>query len=332
MSALDIFNDDAFSVITLTAAVNQQPHVPGAIGKSKLFTAKGINTVDVAIELKDGSLMLVPASQRGATGATSGKSGRTMRSFRTLHLPQRDTILAASIQGLRAFGEDSTTQAVSDYVTERAGELAVNLEATIEYQRMGAIQGKVLDADGSTVLFDMYSEFGVVQKKTEFAFSVEDTNIRALCVAAKRQSEAALGAASTTGYIAYCSDSFFDALVDHPVTKAAYERWASGEALREDVRDGFRFAGIMFVNYRGSVGSTPFIADGEAYLVPEGVPGLFRTWFAPADYMETANTMGLPVYAKQWPTEGNKGVMLEVQSNPLSICTRPASVIKLKAK
>jgi len=331
MSILDTFNDDAFSVVSLTTAVNAAPHAPCDIGKSKLFIEKGVNSIDVAIEYKNGAIMMVPNSERGGTGVTADKHSRKLISLRTLHLPQRDMIMAASIQGLRAFGEESTEQSVVDYVTERASELALNLETTLEHLRVGAIQGKILDVDGSTI-YDLFEQFGVTQQAKEFDFDDEDMNTRQLCVDAKRLSENSLGAAATTGYTAYCSNSFFDALVEHPITKEAYQRWSSGEALRADVRDGFMFAGIMFIDYRGSVGSTPFIADGEAYLIPEGVPGLFRTWYAPADYNETANTMGLPLYAKQWATEGDKGIKLEVQSNPLSICTRPASVIKLTAK
>lgn len=69
--------------------------------------------------------------------------------------------------------------------------------------------------------------------------------------------------------------------------------------LRNDPRGGFLFGGAFGEEYRGKVGSQAFIADDEAYLVPEGVADLFITRFAPADYMETANTLGLPKYAKQ---------------------------------
>jgi len=45
---------------------------------------------------------------------------------------------------------------------------------------------------------------------------------------------------------------------------------------------------------------------------------------APADFVETANTIGLPRYAKQAVDQQfARWVMLHVQSNPLPICTRP---------
>lgn len=71
------------------------------------------------------------------------------------------------------------------------------------------------------------------------------------------------------------------------------------------------------------------IPDNEAYAVPQGVTDLFISRFAPANYWETVNTIGVPYYAKIEPLEMNKGVNIEAQSNPLNLCTRPAAVIKL---
>jgi hypothetical protein len=52
----------------------------------------------------------------------------------------------------------------------------------------------------------------------------------------------------------------------------------------------------------------------------------------PAQYLvETANTIGLPRYAKQAVDQQfARWVMLHVQSNPLPICTRPRVLIKGK--
>jgi Phage major capsid protein E len=37
-----------------------------------------------------------------------------------------------------------------------------------------------------------------------------------------------------------------------------------------------------------------FTDASKAYFFPVGVPGLFRQYNAPADFVETANTIGLP--------------------------------------
>jgi hypothetical protein len=41
------------------------------------------------------------------------------------------------------------------------------------------------------------------------------------------------------------------------------------------------------------VGTVDFTDASKAYFFPVGVPGLFRQYNAPADFVETANTIGL---------------------------------------
>ena len=62
----------------------------------------------------------------------------------------------------------------------------------------------------------------------------------------------------------------------------------------------------------------------KAYFYPEGVEGLFEIYYAPADTFETVNTLGLPLYARSIPDrDRDEWVRLEIESNPLPICTRP---------
>jgi hypothetical protein len=96
-------------------------------------------------------------------------------------------------------------------------------------------------------------------------------------------------------------------------------------------RGSFEYAGILFEEYRGRVGTVDFTDACKAYFFPVGVPGLFRQYNAPADFVETANTIGLLRYAKQAVDQQfARWVMLHVQSNALPISTRPRVLIKGK--
>lgn len=329
MPTLDIFKDDAFGLVNMTQAINDAPHQPTRISDLKLFSEEGITTTSLSIESVGTTLALVPAGQRGSSPEVVVGDKRKLISVNTIHLPQRATILADEVQNVRAFGTESELETVQNIVNKRLAKMRRNLDTTIEYQRMGAIKGQVLDSDGSTVLLDMFDTFGVSQTTHVMALGTTSTKVRNKVVEAKRKIENALGALTYSGLRVLCSAGFFDALVGHDSVAAAYERWMSGEFLREDQRSGFYFAGVFWEEYRGKVGSINFIADGSAYMIPEGVPDLFVTNYAPADYMETANTIGLPYYAKQELVRMNKGVEIEAQSNPISICTRPAAVAKL---
>jgi hypothetical protein len=329
MPALDIFSNDAFSVSTLTAAVQEMPYVPGRVGALGLFESEGITTTTVQIEKNGNTLTLVEAKERGESGVVIDGDKRQMIPFNTIHLPQRSTIGADAIQNVRAFGSESEVEAVQTVVNTRLAKHRRNLDATIEHHKVGAIKGQIMDADGTTVLVNLFTAFGITQQTKAMEIPTVGTKIRMKCLEILDMIEDELGAATWTGVRALCGRNFFKELIERADVKEAYARYQDGAKLRDDPRDGFEFAGVVWEQYRGGVGAVKFIADDEAYVFPEGVPEMFITRFAPADYMETVNTNGLPYYAKQELAEFGKGVKLESQSNPISICTRLRAVIKL---
>lgn len=331
MPALDIFNNDPFSVVSLTKAINETKHVPSRISELGLFSEEGITTTNVMIEKQGNALSLVPSGSRGAPATPVTGDKRTAIPFSATHLAQVANILADEVQNVRPFGAEGDVETVQGIVNKRLTKMRRNLDATIEHHRMGAIKGQILDADGTTVLLNLFTAFGVTQQTKSMVLGTTTTKVRQKIVEAKRLIEAELGGLMYSGVRALCSPGFFDSFVGHDSVVAAYDRWQDGEFHRQDIRAGFYHGGVFWEEYRGTVGGVSFIADGEAYLLPEGVPDLFVTHYAPADYLETVNTIGLPYYAKQEELRMGKGVELEAQSNPISLCTRPRTVIKLTA-
>ncbi|WP_110642571.1 major capsid protein [Salinicola sp. CPA57] len=325
---MNIFDSDIFTLAALTAAINEVEYLPNQIGAMGLFDASGVTTTNVVIEKHGDSLSLVENKPRGAGGTVVGANKRTGISFQTAHLPTTATVLADEVQNIRAFGTEDTTEAVQTVVNQRLANMARRLDMTHEYHRLGAIQGKVLDSDGSTVIHDLYQQFGVKQKVIAMKLATESTDVQKVCLDILEATEEALGGLSFDGLNVLCGKTFWRTLITHPKVREAYERFEQGAQLRADPRAPFYFGGIYWNRYRG--GGKVKIADDEAYTEPTGVMDLFITRFAPADYMETVNTLGLPFYASSEPLPHNKGVSLEAQSNPAHLCTRPKAVMKLK--
>ena len=328
---MDIFNGDAFSVVSLTKAIEDTPFVPGRVGQLGIFSEEGVSTTSISIEKVGSTVSLVPAASRGSSGRPMGNDKRQMIPFTATHLPQRASILADEVQNLRAFGSESEVETAQRLMNRKLAKMRRDLDTTIEYQRIGAIKGSILDSDGTTELLNLHTAFGTSVTSHNLVLGTAGTLVRNKVIEARRKMEAALGGLTYSGARVLCSASFFDALVGHAKVEAAFDRYMNGEFLREDQRGGFYFAGVFWEEYRGQVGATKFIADGEAWMVPEGVPDLFVTNYAPADYMETVNTLGQAYYAKQEPKDFNKGIDVETQSNPIHICTRPAVPVKLLA-
>lgn len=332
MATFDIFNNDAFSVSSLSATIVDIPKVQTRIGDTGLFQEYGIPTTSMMIEREGSSLKLVSAAARGSVGEPVTLGGRSLISVQAIHLPQRGSMLADEVQGIRAFGSETEVEAAVNRVRTKLAKMKAQLDVTLEYHRIGAIKGQILDADGTTVLMDMYAVFNKTQQTQFMALGTTTTKVKELVIQIKRKIAAALGGRSFTGVRVLCSQSFFDDLTGHTTVQKAFELYNQNSYARTDQSGvAFEFAGVVFEEYAGGVGSTQFIADGLAYAYPLGVTGLFQTAYAPADYMETVNTEGLPYYAKQEPMAFNKGIALESQSNPINFCSLPEAVIKVSA-
>ncbi len=336
MPMLDVFNGNAFSVVSLTDAINKVPFIPGKIGQLGLFTESGITTTTVMIEERQGSLNLIETTARGALAVQNNVNKRKARSFVVPHIAMEDTILADEIQNIRSFGSENQLESIQQVVQFRLAEMANKHDAPLEHLRIGAIKGQILDADGSTVLYDLFNEFGVMPY-AEVNFDLDNATpasgaVKKKCHAIKRQIEDELGAQTYDHIHAICGSDFFDALVTHKEIVKAYDRYQESLFLRTgQARSQFEYGGITFEEYRGKVGEIEYTGSSKAYFFPVGVPNLFRQYNAPADFVETVNTVGLPRYAKQAiDDEFGRWVKVHTQSNPLPICTRPRVLIKGK--
>lgn len=325
---MNLFETDLFSVTSLTAAINEQPFVPRRLGELGWFQSEGIMTTSMVIEKDGGQLRLVPTKERGAPGSVMAGTKRQGVTFSALHLPTRDTLLADETQNVRAFGSDDQLQPIEQLRNKRLQRMSNNLEATHEWHRIGAIKGKILDADASTVLVDLYSAFGISQTTVKMALSTDGTDVQAKCLDILEAIEQALGATPFVSAHALCGSSFWRKLIARPDVKEAY-KYQMSQRLRDDPRQMFEFGGIMWERYRGSVGGKAFVEDNAAYVEPVGIEEKLITRFAPGDYMDAVNTLGLPMYSSAEPLPHGKGIDIEAQSNPIHLNTRPGATIKL---
>lgn len=329
------FAADAFSMASLTQAINILPNNYGRCREMNLFPGQGVRTRTVLVEERNGILNLLPTLPVGSPGTQNKMGKRTVRSFTIPHIPLDDVILPDEYQGVRKFGTENEVAALADIMNDHLQTAKNKFAITVEHLRMGALKGKILDSDGST-LYDLFTEFGIVKKTVDFALTTDSTKVRTKCLAVSRHIELNLKGEVMTRVHVLCSDGFFESLISHPEVEKAYQYHSeASERLGGDPRKGFRFGGIVFEEYIGQAtdmdGNTRlFIPANQAIAFPVGTMGTFRTYYAPADFLETANTLGIELYAKQEPRKFNRGVDLHAQSNPLPMCARPSLLVELK--
>ena len=331
------FDNPGFSMASLTAAINLLPNRYGRLEQLNLFPAKPVRTRQIVVEEYAGKLNLLPTRPVGSPGTLGERGTRKLRSFIIPHIPHDDVVLPEEVQGIRAFGSETEMEAISSVMARHLETMRNKHAITLEHLRMGALKGEILDADGS-VITNLFSEFKIDQETINFELTNGNTKVRNKCVAVLKKMEDALLGEFMTGVRVLCSPEFFEALISHGVVEKAYENFQQGAILRDDLRASFTFGGLTFEEYRGQAsylkadGSAEvrrFIAAGEAHAFPVGTIDTFATYFAPADFNETVNTLGQSLYAKQDARKFERGTDLHTQSNPLPMCHRPGVLVKL---
>ena len=333
MANMDIFRKDAFSQTSLTSFVNKKPHIPSLIRDMGLFAPKPVRTTTIWVELKNGKISLIPTSSRGEPVFQNEKQKRDAVPLQCLRLAEGDTITADELQNIRAEGEEAELKEVQMEVNDRLEKILGDVDLTIENLMLGAIQGILVDADGSSVIYNLFNQFNITQP-TEIDFDLDNASpasgaLKKKCNEVVRGITRAGGNAilPSTTIEALCGDDFFDDLVTHPEVKGAYDRWVDSQSFSNDVMPfkPFRWGGINWINYRGTDdASTVSIGTDKVKFFPKGARGIFEIAYAPAEFMPYVNTRGQERYSMTIPDlKRNAFVEVEVYSYPLPYCTRP---------
>ncbi len=354
MPILDVFDNDAFTSVSLTESVERNPYLPTGLGTLKIFQPKPILTKALAVEQREGRLVVVPTSDRGGPVMERITEKRQARYFEVPRIATGDTVYASELMGVRKFGSETQMMSVQDEVTRRLNGgtgLLKNIEFTHEYHRLAAVQGLLLDANpnpgqAAPVLFNWYDEFNITQP-APIAFNLAaktSGQLRVTCnQMVRKMTRAAKGAfGAGARVIGLCGDEFWDALTTHPDVNTTYLNWAQAEELRlgmafmgdkganplssnPGILKPFPFGDVAWINYRGSDDlATIAIPSTQAIFFPDNADDVFTVAWAPHDNEEFLDTLGRPTYIIPIKDRDRRAWWrMEAYSYPLHICTRP---------
>ena len=334
---MEQFDDPQFSVLALTAALNDQPFVPGQIGGLNIFEEDGVSQITVEIEEENGVLDLIEPTPRGAPGVTVGDSERSKIPFNMDHFEINDAVYADEVQGVRQLGSDDQLETIQNRIDSKQQRHARAMDNTLEHYRIGAIKGLIVSKSGK-VLHNLYDRFNIpVPGAVNLGIGAgEVPNLGELLDGVLHSVEDDLDTAYDHLHV-MTGRVFHTKMWMQKVVRDTFLNHSAAEVLRRGVPQRFEFGDMVFERYRtgrkakAANNDAAYIADNEARLFPVGVPEMYLTRFGPADYEETVNTIGLPRYARQYAMPNGKGRHLDAQMNLINLCTRPAALRRLVA-
>lgn len=340
-SVFDALRSDAFSLTSMTKAINILPVVPQALGQSGMFPIEGIDTRTVQIEYKQNTVSLLPFGEPGQLGEGMDDSIRIVRSFTVPFIPHATTIMAQQLAGVRKFGSTDQMEVVNERIALEMARHKANHEATWEYLRASALCGLLRDAKTGTTLLSYYTEFGLTEDVYTFPFSdqpvdLSDSGPEAALQAKCRQVKDAVGTAiGGTGICqvgALVDDVFFNNMMLSPGVRSAWQDQQNFRRQGSDPgEDIFDWGGITWRRYRTVIGSNNFFGGTNVarfYPMGTAAAGIYAHYCAPGPSMQAVNTLGLPMYASQLILPHDTGVQMHTNSSPLMICKRPGALKK----
>lgn len=311
---MDLFKD-YFTRETLAGVLVKTPFVPGLLGSSGLFETVGLTSTTALIEeLPLESVAESAAIARGAPATAISLGKRKMHPFQVGTYAWQAPIMADEVLNVRGAGTGAA-EVIQSRIAEKAAKLRRQADFQHEYLRVKCLN-------------DATNTIGTSPAAAVVAFGASDSAIRtAIHNNIVLPLEAALNGTPYSGIDAYCSDTYWVALIESKTVKETYLNQVAAAELRNAPADSFNFGGITWHRYRA--GGNIAITAGQAKIVPRGVSGLFVQAFAPNDTLSSVGSgaMGAPYYMDSVPIDGDKGYLLTMQTHPVMVSTRPAAIL-----
>lgn len=344
-----IISDPRFSVQSLSEAIINWPPQFGLLGNweglfgEPLFAESGISETFVKVDVKGKDLNIIPSTPRGAPGIKDTSDTRSVKVLPTFRYQQDAYLLADEFQNVRAFGTDNSFDPFADRLSEKQFDLHRKNLITTEYLRWGALRGIVYDADGVTQLYNTYTFMGETQQSIDWNLGAAagtdpiQNGTNQLMDYLTLQG----GGEPISGVVIVMSPGLHQKLMLNADFREAFRYFGENAGVnpnRQNLHQPFFFKGVWYLRHIGQAtyvapdgtqSTHTFITPGEGIAIPLGTRTTFRTYYAPADRLETVNTIGLPMYSWIDVMKGNKGIEVYSQTNPLNMVLKPRLVVRV---
>jgi hypothetical protein len=346
---LDVFRNDAFSMARLQTVLPTMPYTPGVLTQMNLFEPHPIDTTVVLIYMENGQVHIIPSTKRGDPDVFATRNTADLRALETIRLSKTDTVRASEMLNIAniAFPMQQRLINAADLVNKRMGQLRTDMAATKELHQLGALQGKLVDADGETVIVNFFTQFGVTEpapvsvdftlSEDVFAYTLQqDFYVPTYRVLQTRNGGVGILPPFTLG--ALVGDEFWGKLIGHPAVRKRWEAAELGRAIAfaanplatPPLWESLDFANVRWIHYMGAVSGPLQIPSDEAIFFPIGAKDVFDVYWSPGETLATVGALGQEEYPilRIDPRADPEFIDLTLRSYPLYACIFPAALSK----
>lgn len=320
----------------------------GRIDQSGLFEEQGITSLAHMYKIVDQGqtkmTKLTSRTERDAMAVEKAKekyvtmAGVTIKEVGGVHVED----LIGVVTGGLDFESDSFQEAVIKEATRMANVGAANME----YVKLTATQGSVLDPYNGAVAIDQYANTGTV-RSTATITAAPTADLIASLTALRNQLATLNGYNGNIGEIEIIlGETAFNAVVNHPDFSTLYQLAFTGLgnlALQQPVLNGslglqtrgaygysreFRWENLVFRTYpqrfyRWDGTAVDAIAANKGWTIVHGVSGLYQVKYTPAPYVSKYNQAGQKWVARSTGIIDDTHADMTIESHLIPFMSRP---------
>ena len=330
-------NDKRFQLAVLVTAINMMKTVTTPV-LNKVFSRKKPQLTDVfEWEIKSGSLGLLDNIAVEAPATVADKTDRKIVTCKGPRYAEKRFIPASFFNQLKGFGTNQAGQLLSEKISDEQFDMKGKIDRTREFQAIKAIQGKVVDKKGNTIVD---YNFAGDQKVTLAGDAVWDSelsdpilNLRSW----KKTIARALG--YTPSYAAFCGSGAMDCLI---ANKSILDKlkYTKGGMLADQGRIA-SLAGVTieenFGYYKDDDGSVHEMIPENAFILVGLAPEATGELYAPVVDLEAPTGVGKNkkaqvFFSKSWKKDDPSGRWIKVESRPLPVLFNPGCIVVATVK
>ncbi|MBF0424328.1 MAG: major capsid protein [Magnetococcales bacterium] len=338
-----IAETDFFKPLTLTTAVNALKPAE-ALVYDALFAPHGrmIDSETLLFDVLTGSEGILPNIKTHAPATVTDKTGRRAVVMTAPRIAEKRQILAADLLRVRSFASLSP-MLMMERVNVELQDMVNDIYRTLEYWSCGALRGKILDVDGTTVLVDfgLPNTHDLTLTGTDKWTDAASDPIDQLETWKQTIHEDSAGVISE--WRAYCGYRVMNTLIRNSQVMDKMKYTAGTQvAISGDIP---QLAGVNFFRHSGSFLDASktrrhYIDPNEVILVGLG-PDTVECQSAPivdeegvAGIGSTApDPQGQPrlqrLFSRSWREEDPAARWIKVEARTLPILRRPTSVMRV---
>lgn len=313
-------------------ANGRKAHTP--LIKSLFKLTKGVDTDHVELTYDSALGKILPAAERATSntktsGNTIGKKTRSGKILKGVHVTGFIDIDADEILGIPELTDNQSLEQFNEYMKDEVEALEESFEATREYHALGALKGKVLDADG-TELYDLWDLFKLTKpaptqlKQSELEEELAlDEKLHDLKSRAKKKFKGKV----VKGFVMFCGSSAYKGLAFSADVQGSHKNNQLKHVI-DGFSDGFNYQNVDFVEYDGGIGETDFIGENEMLFVPI-VDGLFKITPTVGVGTKHINKRGQKTVFTSVIQDHDVGVEVKGQSNYVAYVEVPDAIEEL---